>query len=76
MKIKELRDMSLEHLDLVLKETKDKLFRLRAQARMERLDSPSELNKNKRLIARILTLKKEIAAKATQQDKKTATKGK
>ncbi|MDR1486282.1 MAG: 50S ribosomal protein L29 [Planctomycetaceae bacterium] len=55
-KTSELWDMSPEQLDIVLKEAKETLFRLRLQARMERLDSPSELKKNKRLIARILTL--------------------
>ncbi len=59
MKIKELRDMSSEHLALVLKDSREKLFRLRLQARMERLDSPSELRKNKQIIARVLTLQKE-----------------
>jgi len=56
-KITELRDMSVDQLEATLKEAKETLFRLRLQARMERLDSPSELKKNKRLIARILTLK-------------------
>jgi large subunit ribosomal protein L29 len=56
-KISELRDMSEDQLDVVLKDAKDTLFRLRLQARMERLDSPSELKKNKRLIAQILTLR-------------------
>ncbi|MDR3233805.1 MAG: 50S ribosomal protein L29 [Planctomycetaceae bacterium] len=56
LKINELRDMSVDQLDATLKEAKDTLFRLRLQAKMERLDSPSELKKNKRIIARILTL--------------------
>ncbi|MDR2115653.1 MAG: 50S ribosomal protein L29 [Planctomycetaceae bacterium] len=56
-KIAELRDMSSDQLEVILKEAKETLFRLRLQARMERLDSPSELKKNKRLIAKILTLK-------------------
>jgi large subunit ribosomal protein L29 len=56
VKIGELRDMSVDQLDATLKEAKERLFHLRLQARMERLDSPSELKKNKRLIARILTL--------------------
>ncbi|MDR2706419.1 MAG: 50S ribosomal protein L29 [Planctomycetaceae bacterium] len=55
-KTSELWDMSPEQLDIVLKEAKETLFHLRLQARMERLDSPSELKKNKRLIAKILTL--------------------
>ncbi|MCL2709808.1 MAG: 50S ribosomal protein L29 [Planctomycetaceae bacterium] len=68
-KITELRDMSVDQLEATLKEAKDKLFHLRLQARMERLDAPSELKKNKRLIARILTLKSLRALK-----KETATR--
>jgi large subunit ribosomal protein L29 len=66
LKINELRDMSVDQLDATLKEAKDTLFRLRLQSKMERLDSPSELKKNKRTIARILTLKSLRAKKATQ----------
>lgn len=60
--------MSTDQLDLLLKEAKETLFRLRLQARMERLDSPSELMKNKRLIAQVLTLKRqrELAAAKKQ----------
>ena len=46
IKTSELRDMSVDQLDATLKEAKEKLFHLRLQARMERLDSPSELKKN------------------------------
>lgn len=56
-KINEIRDMSIEQLDVLLKDAKDTLFRLRLQSRMERLDAPSELKKNKKLIAQILTVK-------------------
>ncbi|GHT22133.1 50S ribosomal protein L29 [Planctomycetales bacterium] len=63
LKISELRDMSVDQLDATLKEAKDKLFRLRLQAKMERLDSPSELKKNKKVIARILTLQNQRAKK-------------
>jgi len=70
MKIKELRDMSSEHLALVLKDARDKLFRLRLQARMERLDSPSELRKNKQIIARVLTLQKERELAARKKEGK------
>ncbi|MDR1141458.1 MAG: 50S ribosomal protein L29 [Planctomycetaceae bacterium] len=66
-KTSELRDMSSEQLEVILKDTKETLFRLRLQARMERLDSPSELKKNKRLIAKILTIK-SLRSK-TQQHK-------
>jgi large subunit ribosomal protein L29 len=59
--------MSNEHLALTLKDTTKNLFRLRLQAQTERLDAPSELRKQRRLIARIKTIqheRKRAAAKA------------
>lgn len=64
MKTAELRDMSDEQLELALKETTNNLFRLRIHAATERLDAPSELRRNRRLIARILTLQRERELKA------------
>ena len=55
-KASELRDMSDEQLALTLKETTGNLFHLRLQAQTERLDAPSELRKQRRLIARIKTV--------------------
>ncbi len=60
MKAKEIREMSQEQREGLLKETADKLFKLRVQARMERLDSPSEVAKAKKLIARIKTIQTEL----------------
>ncbi|MDR2172094.1 MAG: 50S ribosomal protein L29 [Planctomycetaceae bacterium] len=57
IKLVELKAMTDEQLGVLLKDAKDSLFRLRLQARMERLDSPSELKKNKKLIAQILTIR-------------------
>ena len=45
--------MSSEQLRLLLKDTTDHLFRLRIQSQTEKLDTPSELKKNRLLIARI-----------------------
>lgn len=59
MDISELRDMSDEQLLLTLNDTVENLFRLRMQAQTERLDAPSELQRNRRLIARIKTLQRE-----------------
>ncbi len=56
MKTAELRDMSLEQLEQMLHDARESLFRLRLQSRMEKLDAPSELRKNKKMIARILTI--------------------
>lgn len=60
----ELRDMSDEQLRLTLKETVENLFRLRIQAQTERLDAPSELRHNRRLVARIQTIQNQRAKKA------------
>ncbi len=56
MKASEIRDMSVEQLTILLGEARETLFRLRLQSRMEKLDAPSELRKNKTMIARILTV--------------------
>ena len=59
--ISELRDMSDEQLELNLREAAENLFRLRIQSQTERLDAPSELRKQRRLIARIKTIQTERA---------------
>ncbi len=64
-KAAELREMSDEQLAVTLKETTDNFFRLRLQAQTERLDAPSELRKNRRLIARIMTIQNERERAAT-----------
>lgn len=60
-KASELREMSDDQLDLTIKETAENLFRLRIRAQTERLDAPSELKKNRRLIARVKTVQSERA---------------
>ena len=64
MKPAELRAMSDEHLVLTLKETIRNLFHLRFQSATERLETPSEIRKAKRDIARIKTIlrERELAA--------------
>jgi large subunit ribosomal protein L29 len=59
MKVKELREMSDEQLGITLKEAADTLFRLRIKSQTERLNAPSELRRNRKLIARIRTLQTE-----------------
>ena len=58
-KISELREMSDEQLELTAKDAASQLFRLRIQSQTEKLDSPSEVRRNRRLIARIRTLQGE-----------------
>src|SRR6516225_8829085 len=59
MKPAELRAMSDEHLTLTLKETVKNLFHLRFQSATDRLETPSEIRKAKRDIARIKTIQRE-----------------
>ncbi|MGB7343504.1 MAG: 50S ribosomal protein L29 [Pirellulaceae bacterium] len=67
MKITELREMSDEQLQATAKEAAETLFRLRFQSQSERLNTPSEVMKNRRLIARVKTLQ-------TEREKATAAK--
>ena len=65
----ELRDMSDEQLELTLKETRENLFQLRIQSQTERLDAPSELRRNRRLIARLKTIIRERELAGPSADK-------
>lgn len=56
MDINELREMSDEQLELTAKDAASQLFRLRVKAQTEKLESPSEKRRNRRLIARVRTL--------------------
>ncbi len=51
--------MSDEQLQLTLKDTIKNLFHLRIQSATERLETPSEIRKAKREVARIKTLIRE-----------------
>jgi large subunit ribosomal protein L29 len=66
-KASELREMSDEQLELTLKETCGNLFHLRLQAQTERLDAPSELRKQRRLIARIRTIQNQRIRDAAEK---------
>jgi len=56
--------MGDEQLALSLKETTANLFHLRFQSATERLETPSEITKAKREVARILTIQRERQLKA------------
>ena len=63
--------MSDEQLSLSYKELVKNLFHLRFQSATERLETPSEIKKAKREVARILTVRRErqLAKKAKKQTK-------
>jgi large subunit ribosomal protein L29 len=58
-KMKDLRGMSDEQLGLTLKDTEKHLFQLRFQSATDRLETPSEIRKAKRDVARIKTVQRE-----------------
>jgi large subunit ribosomal protein L29 len=73
MKPAEYRGMSNEQLELSLKDELKNLFHLRFQSATERLETPSEIRKAKREIARIKTLLRErqLAAQKSAAVKET-----
>jgi large subunit ribosomal protein L29 len=69
----ELRAMSPEQLELHLKDTIKNLFHLRVQSATERLETPSEIMKAKREVARVKTLQRERELEAAKKAAGTAT---
>ena len=59
MKPAEYRQMSDEQLALALKEVTKNLFHLRFQSATERLETPSEMLKARKDLARIKTVQRE-----------------
>jgi large subunit ribosomal protein L29 len=55
----DLRGMSDEQLGLTLKDTEKHLFQLRFQSATDRLETPSEIRKARRDLARIKTVQRE-----------------
>ena len=66
MKPAQFREMSDEHMQLALNETIKHLFQLRFQSATERLETPSEIRKAKKDVARIKTIISERAKTASQ----------
>ena len=67
-RVEDLRDMSDEQLGLTLNEAVDKLFRLKIQSQTERLDAPSELRRNRRIVARIKTIQNQRTQESSSRD--------
>ena len=72
MKPAEYREMSDEQLDLSLKDVVKNLFHLRFQSATERLETPSEIRKARREVARIMTIQRERQLAAAKQPAKGA----
>ncbi len=56
MKASEIRELSVEELELKIKELKEELFQLRFQHAINQLDNPMRLKAVKKDIARIKTV--------------------
>lgn len=72
MKTADYRGMGDEQLELTLKEEVKNLFHLRFQSATERLETPSEIRKAKRKVARLKTIQRERELAALKQ---TTAKG-
>jgi large subunit ribosomal protein L29 len=63
----EYRALSDEQLELELKQVIKNLFHLRFQSATERLETPSEIRKAKKEVARIKTIQRERQLAAARQ---------
>ena len=74
MKASELTGMSDEQLGITLRDTEKHLFQLRFQSATDRLETPSEIRKARKDIARIQTEKRvrELKALTAQPDDQLA----
>jgi large subunit ribosomal protein L29 len=64
MKIKEIRDLNVDELNQKQREMAEELFRLRLRHSTGQLESPAMLNRVRRDIARIITVRREKEARA------------
>jgi large subunit ribosomal protein L29 len=74
MKADEYRALPPEQLDLAYKEAVKQLFHLKVQSATERLETPSEIRKVKKDIARILTIKRQRELAAAEEQAEAAGK--
>ena len=59
MKVKEIRELSTEDINAMLKETKEELFNLRFQQATGNLEKPSRIRDLRHTVARLKTVLKE-----------------
>lgn len=67
MQIKELKQKSIQDLEKMEKETRQKLAELRFKVYQKQLKNINELKNNKKDLARILTAKNELKNNKTNQ---------
>ncbi|MEA3328302.1 MAG: 50S ribosomal protein L29 [Candidatus Omnitrophota bacterium] len=69
MKTDEIRQLGTAELEHKLAELKEELFKLRFQAKSGKLEKPSRISEARRMIARILTIKRQTES-VKDHDKK------
>ena len=62
MKAKELTGLTIDELNEKYEALKKELFDLRLQTKLQKLTDVSRINKTRRLIAKVLTVKQQIEA--------------
>jgi large subunit ribosomal protein L29 len=67
MKIRELRELSIDELERKELELKDQWFKLRFQKSLGQLDNPMKLRNIRRDIAKIKTILKELKKKGAEK---------
>ncbi len=75
MKTEELRAMPDEQLAITLRDLIKQLFHLSVQSATERLETPSEIKKAKKDIARIKTIQRERELAAARQQPAAGEQG-
>ena len=74
MKAKEIRELSVEELEVKLTELKKDLFNLRLQNATNQLDNPTRISEVKRDIARVNTILREHQL-AERRNREVTTNG-
>ncbi|MEO5361363.1 MAG: 50S ribosomal protein L29 [Nitrospirota bacterium] len=67
MKVKELRNQTLDELNVKEQELRKELFNLRFQSATGEIQNPRRIRQIKKDVARVLTLKTEMAPKNNPQ---------
>jgi large subunit ribosomal protein L29 len=69
MKASEIRDMNLDEMHAKLSDLREELFNLRFQHEIGQLENPQLMKQNKRDIARVETVIKEVTLNQKEDNK-------
>jgi large subunit ribosomal protein L29 len=69
MKASEIRDMNLDEMHAKVSDLREELFNLRFQHEIGQLENPQLMNQNKRDIARVETVIKEVTLNQKEDNK-------